>query len=252
MARRLVRVGLGLATIGALVGATVIADAIVRSEMERIAREEIAVAMELDDPDDVEAEIDGGSAILQLLLGSVDHVAITVVDLDLGVASGTFHAEIYDLPTNPLTPIPRVYSYISLDHESVVQLTGEFVDAPVVDVTLQPPALRVELEAQRPTRSGPTEVTVVGEPVTRGSRIVLVPQTIEVGASHLAPADFEERFGVPTSALFDQTGFCVADSVPATMEVADVRVSNGAVLLVFAIEQRSVLQLQSPHGSCAG
>ncbi|SDH25471.1 LmeA family phospholipid-binding protein [Agrococcus jejuensis] len=252
MPRRLVRVAMGLAGIGALVGATVIADLVVRKEMERIAREEIAVALELDDPNDVEAEIEGGSAILQLLLGSVDHVAITVADLDLGVADGTFHAEIYDLPTNPLTPIPRVYSYISLDHESVVQLTGDFVDAPVVDVTLQPPALRVELEAQLPTRSSPTDVTVVVEPVTRGSRIVLVPQSIEVGASRLAPAEFEQRFGVPTSSLFDQTGFCVADSVPTTMEIADVRVSNGAVLLVFAIEQRSVLQLQSPHGTCSG
>lgn len=252
MPRRLVRVALGLAGIGALVGATVIADAIVRTEMERIAREEIAVALELDDPDEVEAEIEGGSAILQLLLGSVDHVAITVVDLDLGVADGTFHAEIYDLPTNPLTPIPRVYSYISLDHDSVVQLTGDFVDAPVVDVSLQPPALRVELAAQLPTRAAPTDVTVVVEPVTRGSRIVLVPQTVEVGAWHLSPAEFEQRFGVPTSSLFDQTGFCVADSVPTTMEIADVRVSNGAVLLVFSIEQRSVLQLQSPHGSCAG
>jgi hypothetical protein len=145
-----------------------------------------------------------------------------------------------------------VYSYISLDHDSVVQLTGDFVDAPVVDVTLQPPALRVQLEATLSTRSAPTDVTVVVEPVTRGSRIVLVPQTVEVGAWNLTPAEFEQRFGVPTSSLFDQTGFCVADSVPTTMEIADVRVSNGAVLLVFAIEQRSVLQLQSPHGSCAG
>ena len=244
--------GLGLAGIGALVGATIVADAVVRGEMERVAREEIAIALELADPDEVEAEIEGGSAILQLLLGSVDHVAITVADLDLGVADGTFHAEIYDLPTNPLTPIPRVYSYISLDHESVLQLTGEFVDAPVTDVTLQPPALRVDLTTTLPTRATPSDVTVVVEPVTRGSRIVLVPQSIEVGALPLSPSGFEERYGVPTSTLFDQTGFCVADSVPTTMEIADVRVSNGAVLLVFAIEQRSVLQLQSPHGSCVG
>lgn len=252
MPRRLVRVGLGLAGIGALLGAVVVADAVVRGEMERVAREEIAVALELDDPDQVDAEIEGGSAILQLVLGSVDHVAITVDDLDLGVADGTFHAEVYDLPTNPLTPIPRVYSYISLDHDSVVGLTGEFVDAPVTDVSLQPPALRVELTTTLPSQATPSRVTVVVEPVTRGSRIVLVPQSIEVGAAVLAPSAFEERYGVSTSTLFDQTGFCVADSVPTTMEIADVRVSNGAVLLVFAIEQRSVLQLQSPHGSCMG
>lgn len=252
MPRWLVRVGLGLLGIGALIGATVIADLGVRMQMERVAREEIAIALRLDDPNDVEAEIDGGSAIVQLLLGSVDHVAITVDDLDLGVADGTFHAEIYDLPTNPLTPIPRAYSYITLDHESVVQLTGDFVDAPVVDVALEPPALRVELEVTLPGRSTPTDVTVIVEPVMRGSRVVLVPQSIEVGAARLEPADFEQRFGVPTSELFEQTGFCVADSVPATMEIADVRVSNGAVLLVFAIEQRSVLQLQSPHGTCVG
>ncbi|QCR19714.1 hypothetical protein C1N71_10000 [Agrococcus sp. SGAir0287] len=244
--------GLGLAGIGALLGATVVADVVVRGEMERVAREEIAVALALPDPDAVDAEIEGGSAILQLLLGSVDHVVITVDDLDLGVATGTFHAEIYDLPTNPLTPIPRVYSYISLDHDSVVRLTGEFVDAPVRDVTLRPPALRVEVSTTLPTRMAPTDVTVVVEPVTRGSRIVLVPQTVEVGGAELSPSEFEERYGVATSALFDQTGFCVADSVPTTMEIADVRVSNGAVLLVFAIDQRSVLQLQSPHGSCVG
>lgn len=249
--RRLVRVGLGLAGIGALVGVTVVADIVVRSEMERVARGEIAESLQIA-PDEVEAEIEGGSAILQLLLGSVDHVAITVPDLDLGAATGTFHAEVYDLPTNPLTPIPRVYAYISLDQESVTRLAGDFVDAPVVDVTLQPPALRVQLEATLPARSTPTPVTVVVEPVTRGSRIVLVPQSIEVGASILSPADFEQRFGVPTSALFDQTGFCVADSVPVTMEIADVRVSNGAMLLVFGVEQRSVLQLLSGHGSCSG
>lgn len=250
MPRRLLRVGLGLAGVAALVGATIGADAIVRMDMERVAREEIAVALQLDDPSEVDAEVTGGSAILQLLLGSVDHVVITVQDLDLGVADGTFHAEIYDLPTNPLTPIPRVYSYVSLDHESVVQLTGDFVEAPLIDVTLEPPALRVELEGELQGRAMP--VTVVVEPVTRGSRIVLVPQRIEVGALTLEPSAFEERYGVPTSALFDQTGFCIADSVPTTMEIADVRVSNGAVLLVFGIEQRSVAQLQSPHGACVG
>ena len=95
-------------------------------------------------------------------------------------------------------------------------------------------------------------MTIVVEPVTRGSRIVLVPETIEVGASHLTPAQFESRYGVPSSSLFDQTGFCIADSMPTTMEITDVRVSNAAVLLVFGIEQRSVQQLQSSHGTCVG
>ncbi|MFC7432664.1 MULTISPECIES: LmeA family phospholipid-binding protein [unclassified Agrococcus] len=250
MPRRLLRVGAGLAGIAALVGAGVVADMLVRDGMERVAREEIAVALQLEDADQVDAEVIGGSALVQLLLGSVDRVSITVPELDLGVADGTFHAEIYDLPTNPLTPIPRVYSYVALDHDSVVQLTGDFVDAPVVDVALQPPALRVELEARLPW--GATPVTVVVEPVTRGGRIVLVPETVELGAAELSPAQFEERTGVSTGSLFDQTGFCIADSVPTTMETTDVRVSNGAVILVFGIEQRSVLQLQAPHGSCAG
>lgn len=248
MPRRLLRVGAGLAGIAALVGAAVVADVIVRGQMERVAREEIAVALQLDDPDEVEAEVTGGSAIIQLLLGSVDHVSITVPELDLGLADGTFHAEIYDLPTNPLTPIPRVYSYVALDQESVVQLTGDFVDAPVIDVELQPPALRVAVEAPLPWGSAP--VTVVVEPVTRGARIVLVPEAVVVGGAELTPAQFEERTMVSLGSLFDQTGFCIADSVPTTMETTDVRVSNGAVILVFGIEQRSVLQLQAPHGSC--
>jgi hypothetical protein len=250
MPRRLRRVGLGLAGIAALLGATVAADVLVRDGMEDVARQEIAVALQLDDAQQVDAEVTGGSAILQLLLGSVDHVAITVPDLDVGVASGTFHAEIYDLPTNPVQPIPRVYSYISMDHEAVTRLTDDFVDGIVTDVVLQPPGLRVSLDAEVHGLSSP--VTVVVEPVTRGPRIVLVPQSVEVGRAELAPAEFESRYGVATTTLFDQTGFCIADSVPTTMQVTDVRVSGGAVLLVFGIEQRSVLQLQAPHGSCAG
>ncbi|GAA2174425.1 hypothetical protein GCM10009846_20320 [Agrococcus versicolor] len=250
MPRRLRRVGLGLAGIAALLGATVVADMLVRGGMEGVAREEIAVALQLDDPERVDAEVTGGSAILQLLLGSVDHVAITVPDLDVGVATGTFHAEIYDLPTNPVQPIPRVYSYISIDHDAVARLTDEFVDGVVTDVVLQPPSLRVSLDADVHGLAVP--VTVVVEPVTRGPRIVLVPQRVEVGQAELAPAEFEQRYGIATTTLFDQTGFCIADSVPSSMAVTDVRVSGGAVLLVFGIEQRSVLQLQAPHGSCTG
>lgn len=253
MRRRLLQLLVAIVTVATVLGAGVVADLVVRGEMEAVARTEIANALSgphgTIDPDDVQASIGGGSAIMQLLLGTIDQVAIEVPDVTIGAGVADFHAEMVDVPTNQVQPVGRIYSYLELDEAAVFALAEQFVATPVTDVDLEPPYVQVVTEVELPDL-GLTTVTIDIDPNVRNGRILLVAEAFSIAGLRLDPAQLQQRIGLDQSTFLDTDSFCIDSSIPESMTVDDFRVSNGSVVIVLGSEQLTVFELGAPHGSC--
>lgn len=250
MRRRLVTVVAWVVAVVGLVFGVFGADVFVRGEMEAIARREVAAALDLRDASRVDAEVQGGIAVLQLLLGRVEHVVVTVPDLEVGLARADLHAEIFGLPTNQAQPITRMYAYMEFDEPWVRGLAAQFTNDGVSNVELVPPFVRLTTSVRTPVDRTTVEVGVDVEPVMRGNEVVLRPAKFRVLGLTLTLAEFEQRFGVQASSLFDTTGFCVDDAIPSSLTIDDVRISNGSAIVVLGAEQLSIREIKGPHGSC--
>lgn len=248
MANRLVATAATLGAAVGLVGVVIGADVYARSEMEAVAREVVAGALGLDDPARVDAKIDGGSALLQLILGNVGHVDVAVEDVKVGEVSGDFHADIYGLPTNQVQPIGRVIAYIELDPMAVDGLARQFVTSPVSGVDLAPPSIVLETTMGEGSN---LPVSVYLDPVMRGGDIILVPALFSLRGQELTPQEFEAAMDVQASSFVEPSGLCVDNAVPDAMSVVDVRVSRGAVTVVLDASQLTVPELAGAHGTCA-
>lgn len=254
MRRRIIHMVIAVVTVLGVLGASVGADAVTRAEMASIAQVEIAHGLSgpqgTVDPDHVEAEVHGTSAILQLLLGTIEHISVRVPDVVVGEATAELHAEMYDVPTNQVQPVGRMYAYLQFDEAAVEALAQQFISTPVTSVDLEPPYVQVSTTV-RTVAGEELQVSIDIDPNVRNGEIVLVPASFRLEGVHLDPEQFQRATGIDPSSFLDTGGFCVESSIPESMTVDDFRVSNGVVVIVLGAEQLTVFELGGPHGYCS-
>ncbi|WP_127792988.1 DUF2993 domain-containing protein [Agromyces sp. LHK192] len=222
----------------------VIVDAVVRAS----AQERIAENVEAQLPDgvtgDVTAEIGGFSVLWQSIVGTAERVELHARELTVDGAPIAVDVVGTDVPLDQTKPVGRITGTITVDEASLNTLAvGQGVDG---GFTLGDGSVGYDGEIE--FLGFPIRYSATATPEAAGDRILLRPTAVEAGAGG-ASIDLS---GIADRILGgDPFTVCTAEYLPEGVEVADVAVAPGSVVIGL---EASGLVLDEAHlaarGSC--
>ncbi|MET0726611.1 MAG: DUF2993 domain-containing protein [Leifsonia sp.] len=235
--------------VGALVGAFFIADAIARSTAEKVVADEFAAQLESPETggsasaDDIDVRIGGASVILQYLRGTFDTVDITASQVAIDGVPLELALTGHDVPIDTTKPVGAATGQISVDQAGLdALLAANNVDA---DISLGDGT--VTYEVSRTIFGFPLTFTLTATPSTTADSLVFTPTEGVVSAGS---ASFDVS-GIIDSVLANNTlSFCIADQVPAGVELAGVDVTPTTLTADFEAKDLVIADLTTT-GSCA-
>ncbi|MDR5701805.1 LmeA family phospholipid-binding protein [Agromyces aerolatus] len=208
--------------VAVLVVLVVVADLLVRSLAQTAIEQGAEQSLPEGVSGEVTASIGGFSVLGQLIAGRADEVRLSAPEL---VVDGTpLAADVVarDVPLDLSQPVGRVEADVRLTQQAVDSLALE--QGVVGDLTLGDGV--VGYTGTIDVLGVPVGYTATAEPEAAGDRVLLRPVGAEVSAG---------GFALDVSGVIDAVlgggpvEICVADRLPAGVQLSDVDVSDGAV-----------------------
>jgi hypothetical protein len=207
---------------------------------ERIARETatkqihdgLATAFAL--PADAPMDIDLGPGLLlgQLAGGSIDEATITIDDVPLDELSGTVTIHATGFPLAADAPVETLRATATVDESDVQKLRSYISGIDLDSITLGDGVVEVGTSVQVLAFSVP--VTADVEPSADAGSLVFTPVAVAVGGATLSlDALRDGPFASIADSIVPAQAFCVAEYLPAQIELSNVRVTPEALELDF-------------------
>ncbi|GAA1803191.1 DUF2993 domain-containing protein [Agromyces neolithicus] len=204
----------------------VITDVVVRG----IAEQRVAEQIEAELPPGVEGEVDvsigGFSVLAQYLAGSIDRVQLSAPELSVQGVPISVDVVATDLPPALDAPVGHITARLDADEAAINQL----IEIPEVQGEVVLGDGIVGYSDTTRFLGIPIDYTVTARPIAAADRVLLEPVGVEVGAGGGA---------IDVSGLVDRiTGgdpipVCVAEHLPAGVEVAQIAVEPGTAAVTL-------------------
>lgn len=227
-----------------LAAVAIVADVVARGIAEDRVAEEVRQNLPAQVSGDVDVTIGGFSVIAQYLSGTMDEVVLSAPDLEVDGAPIDVQVALSQVPVDLETPVGHLAATLSADEAALNRL----IDVPGAtgEVTLGDGTVGYEGSVE--VLGFPVGYQVTATPTAAGDRILLEPVGVEVGAG----GGSIDVSGLVQRLLGDDpVPVCVAEHLPAGIEVGSVAVAPGAVRI--DLEGDDVLlsgDAMSTTGSC--
>ncbi|MGV9195089.1 LmeA family phospholipid-binding protein [Microbacterium sp. MC2] len=238
----------GVAVVVLAIVAWVAGEQIARNVVESTIRERVVTELSLPADQPIGVDIPG-QILPQLIGGTLDEITVTGDDVTFGELSGDVTVHATGVPVRGDAPLTAATATVTLDEAQLTALLGTIEGFPADTVAIDAPAVEVSMELQLFALTVPVGVTLV--PGAAGGDIVLTPSTLRVAGAEITADALVRQFGAIAGTVVRDWQVCVADQLPAGVELSAVDVTRTTVVAEFAIDGDIVTDeaLRRP-GSC--
>lgn len=220
------------AVLAVLVAGFFLADSLARSYAAGYVKQQLVRVLGVPESTPMEVTIGEGSLILQALTGSIGSVDVVADELRFGPLVADTRVEASGVPLDGDQPVERLQITLTITQENVQALASSLSGLELRSIELVDDVIRVgtEFNILNLVR---VPVVVDLEPGVADGGLTFTPLTVYLSGREISVAQLKAmpQFALLAGDLLRTQTVCVADALPAALEVSSVRVA-GAELVV--------------------
>lgn len=215
------------------VAAAFAGEAIARSTVERIIREQAIAQLSL--PADQQIDIDlTGPVLPQLIVGSIGHIEVSSADVPFQGLTGDVAVRADDVPVHGGGDWSGAYATITLDEAQLQALLASLDGFPAATVQIDAPDVSASFEVPLVVTNVPVGVALT--PRAEGGQLVLTPSSLTVADAEISADAVLQQFGALASTVVRDWDVCIAQYLPRAVTLTGVEVAAGAISADFEID----------------
>ncbi|MBC7725092.1 MAG: DUF2993 domain-containing protein [Burkholderiaceae bacterium] len=228
--RRRRRVIIAVSVVAVLVAALAIAaDVAARAITTTAVTSQLRSALALPADSAVDVRVGGFSMLAQLAQGRLDQVDITAPGVTFGELSGDAVVTGLGIPLDRSQTVDSVSIDFRVDQSQLTALSANLSGLPVSDVELSDSDIRIVAEF---TAFGVTVPIGVGLlPGADSGALTFSPQSITVAGATISADELRQLFGAPGVLALRTQSICIAQYLPASLELSAVSVDAPDLVL---------------------
>ncbi len=218
---------------GLAVAAWFAGEAIAREVVTTTIREQVITQLSL--PADQEMDVVVEGAVLpQLIVGSLDDVTISSEDVKLGALVGDVTVHAQDIAIRGDAAAGAASATVVLDPEQLRTLLSTIENFPADSVDLAEPNVTMATELSLFGIRVPVGVALT--PSAVDGDIVLTPASLQLAGNEVSAAALRDQFGGIADTVLRDWTICIAQYVPAGVELSSITVTGDQVVADIAID----------------
>lgn len=234
--------------LGLLVAAWFAGEAIARSVLTDVIREQVVTRAGLPADQQVDVQVEG-AVLPQLIVGSLADVTVSSEDVPFGSFVGDITVEAQDVPVRGGDWSGATATAV-LDQEQLRAVLDTVDGFPADTVSLESPDVAIETELSFFGAKLPLGAALT--PSAQDGEIVLTPASLTLGGAEVSADDLRERFGTVADTVLQGWSVCIADQMPAALTLTSIAVEDDQVVAVFDISSDIIdVPAASEPGECA-
>jgi hypothetical protein len=215
------------------IGVWIAGEALARSIVERVIREQVASAIAL--PPDQTIDVDvPGPVLPQVIGGTIDQVGLRADDVTIGDLTGDVRVSLQGVPVSG-GDIAGGTATVVVDEAQLTALLDAVQDFPVESLGLDAPDVTVSTELSLFGLAVPLGVSLTPSAADDGS-LVLTPSSLQLAGADISAEDLRRQFGLLTNAVVRDYTVCIQQYIPAGLALSDARVEGQTLVAEFAID----------------
>ncbi|MFF8188467.1 DUF2993 domain-containing protein [Microbacterium sp. NPDC016588] len=218
-----------------IAGLLVAAEFIARSAVANTVRSLVVQQVGLPADQQVDVEVPG-IVLPQLLKGRLDQVAVSADDVALGPLNGDVRVDLQDVPVAGDAPAAGGSASVRLDPDQLRTLLAQIPGFPADTVGTAAPD--VTLTTQFSVFGVPIPVGISATPGAADGDLTLTPSSFDLGGNRLDADALRGQLGGVADAALKTWSLCIADRLPAGLQLDSVSVQGEDVVATFAIDGR--------------
>jgi len=218
---------------GLAVAAWFAGEAIAREVVTTTIRQQVITQLSL--PADQEMDVVVEGAVLpQLIVGSLDDVTISSEDVKLGALVGDVTVHAQDIAIRGDAAAGAASATVVLDPEQLRTLLSTIENFPADSVDLAEPNVTMATELGLFGIRVPVGVALT--PSAVDGDIVLTPASLQLAGNEVSAAALRDQFGGIADTVLRDWTICIAQYVPAGVELSSITVTGDQVVADIAID----------------
>ncbi|WP_431802464.1 LmeA family phospholipid-binding protein [Microbacterium sp. bgisy203] len=222
-----------LAVVLLAVGAWFAGEYIARGIVERTIREQVTtqLALPADQPIDIDLP---GQVLPQLIAGRFDQLTLSSQNVPFGQLTGDVVVHASDVPIRGDDPIGSASASVTLDQSQLQALLATVEDFPAATVALAEPDVDISMDLKLFALTVPVGVGLT--PSASAGQLVLTPRTLMLNGAEISAEALVDQFGAIARTVVRDWEVCIAQYLPAGLELSAVTVSGDTIVADFAID----------------
>lgn len=223
-------------------------ETIARGIVERSIREQLTTRLGL--PADQRIDLDVPGPILpQLIVGSLGSVAIASDDVPLDGFTADVLVTAQDVPLRG-GDWSGGYASVTLDQDQLRALLAGIDGFPAATVAIDAPDVVADFTLQLFGAAVPVGVALT--PAAAGGDIVLSPSALRVAGTEVSADALRQQFGALATTVLRDWDVCIADRLPAAVELTAIQVRRERIVADFEIDSAILTDPAAQQkGTCA-
>ena len=221
---------------------------IARDVVTKTIREQVITQLSLPADQKIDVVVEG-AVLPQLIVGTLEDVTVSSDDVELGALTGDVTVHAQDIAIRGEAAAGAASATVVLDVEQVRGLLSTVEDFPAESVDLAEPNVTMATELRFFGLELPVGVALTPSAVE--GDIVLTPAALQLAGNEISAGALRDQFGGVADAVLRDWTICIAEYLPAGVELADISVSGAQVVADVDIDGAIVsdASLQEP-GVC--
>lgn len=212
----------------------VIAESIARQQATALIADQVRQALSLEPEHPVDVVIEGPPVLWQAAGGELEAVQIEVERVAFGELIGDLSLRATGTPLDPQQPTDTLSAVYRVAEVDVAALAGFFSGIVVTDVRLD--NREVQFETGFEIFGVSFSIGVGVTPQVANGQLEFTPTSIEFNDQRIEASDLQSQFGGLVEPLLATQRVCVAQYLPAALELSAVQVGDTQMLVVFTAE----------------
>jgi hypothetical protein len=206
---------------------------IARDIVNSTIRDQVITQLALPADQEIDVVVEG-AVLPQLIRGSLDDVTISSEDVALEAFVGDVTVHAQDIALRDDSGAAEASATVVLDEEQLRTLLSTVQDFPVDSLGLEEPDVTVSTELSLFGVSLPIGVALT--PTAVDGDIVLTPASLQVAGNEITAEALTAQFGGVADAVLRDYTICIAQYIPAGVELAGVAVDGEQVVADLDID----------------
>ena len=219
--------------VGLAVAAWFAGEWIARDIVTKTIREQVITQLSL--PADQEMDVVVEGAVLpQLIRGTLDDVTVSSEDVALEAFVGDVTVHAQDIAIRGDAAAGAASATVVLDQEQLRTLLSTVENFPAESLALAAPNVTMTTELSLFGISLPIGVALT--PSALDGDIVLTPASLQLAGSEISASALQDQFGGVADAVLRDWTICIAQYIPAGVELTSIAVTGGQVVADLDID----------------
>lgn len=212
----------------------VIAESIARQQATTLIADQVRQALALEPEHPVDVVIEGPPVLWQAAGGRIEAVQIDVERVSFGELIGDLTIRATGTPIDTQQPTDKLSAVYRIAEVDVAALAGFFSGIVVTDVRLD--NREVQFETGFSIFGLEFSIGVGVTPKVSNGQLEFTPTSIVFNNQRVEASDLKSQFGGLVEPLLATQRVCVAQYLPAALELTAVQVGSVQMLVVFTAE----------------